>query len=232
MNSMSRRGMLRGGAVILGASVGASRFTSGASSSPTTVVKVVGLGGAGNSVVERLAADGMAGVGLIAASTDAEALRRVNGPEKMLLGASVAKGHGCGGTPRIGRLAAMEDRPRIQWALSGARVVVVAAGMGGGMGTGAAPVVAQIANRLGIPTVGVVTTPFEIENRMRVAEEGIADLERHADRVLVTNCEDFLAHLGGCVTMEAVLDAVVDRQAARIRRIARLVVEWSGWRRV
>lgn len=212
---MNRRRILRGAATVFGT----GPFALHAINSQTTAIEVVGIGSAGNSVVERIVADGMVGIESIAMGTDAQALLKVSGPETMLLGASTTKGLGSGGNPEIGRRAAIEDRPRIEHALCGASLVVIAAGMGGGTGTGASPIVAQIANGLGIPAVGVVTRPMNFENRARAAEDGIAELVKHADRVLVNRGEDVLEQADHDISLEALLDAVRDVQIATVRQV-------------
>ena len=216
---MNRRGVLRSTAAVLGAGVSTSRFALDVLTSHTTVTKVVGVGDAGNLVVERMVADKMEGIELIALNTDAQALLSVSGPESILLGASTVKGLGCGADPEQGWLAATEGRPRIQRALRGASLVIIAAGMGGGTGTGASPVVARIAKELAIPAVGVVTRPMSFEFRARVAEDGIAELVKHADRVLVNHGQDILDRADDDISLDALHDALRDAQVATIRHI-------------
>lgn len=216
---MNRRGVLSGAAAALGVPIG--RFALGPRVSTTAIV--VGVGGAGSSVVERVAAEGIAGVHLAALDTDAQALLSVRGRKELLLAASTLKGLGCGADPELARLAAIEDRARIQRALRGVNLVIVTAGMGGGTGSGASPVVAQIASGLGIPVVGVVTTPMNFEYRMQVADDGIAELRRHADRVIVSHGDDVLHLIDEDTPPDAYHDPMRDVQVATIRRIVRFV---------
>ncbi len=147
-----------------------------------TVIKVVGVGGAGGNAVDHMIREGVQGVQFIAANTDAQALSRCLAPRKLQLGTS---GLGAGSKPEAGRAAAQESREEIAAALEGSHMVFITGGMGGGTGTGAAPVVAEIAKELGILTVAVVTKPFDFENRIRVAESGVEELTRHVDSLIV-----------------------------------------------
>src|SRR6476620_9618701 len=150
-------------------------------------IKVVGVGGGCGNAVNTMIAAGLPGVDFIAANTDAQALRANLATVKMQLGEKLTRGLGAGGKPIVGRQAAEEEAEGIREHLVGADMVCVTAGMGGGTGTGAAPVVASIARELGILTVGVVTKPFSYEGhrRMTHADEGIRDLRRHVDTLLV-----------------------------------------------
>ncbi len=134
-----------------------------------TVIKVVGVGGAGGNAVDHMIREGVQGVEFVCANTDAQALKRSLAATKIQLGGT---GLGAGAKPEAGRAAALENRERIVEALSGSHMVFITAGMGGGTGTGAAPVVAEVARELGILTVAVVTKPFDFENRIRVADSG------------------------------------------------------------
>lgn len=149
-----------------------------------TVIKVVGVGGAGGNAVAHMIDSGVSGVDFICANTDAQALEASDAPVQIRLGRS---GLGAGAKPEQGRAAAETAREEIRAALNGANMVFVTAGMGGGTGTGAGPVVAEVAKELGILTVGVVTKPFEFEGsrRMRMAEEGIAELSKHVHSLIV-----------------------------------------------
>ncbi len=144
-----------------------------------TVIKVVGVGGAGGNAVDHMIREGVKGVHFISANTDAQALKRCLAPVKVQLGNT---GLGAGSKPEAGRAAAQESRDAISAALEGAHMVFITGGMGGGTGTGAAPVVAEIAKEMGLLTVAVVTKPFDFENRIRVAESGIEELTRHVTR--------------------------------------------------
>ena len=141
-----------------------------------TVIKVVGVGGAGGNAVDHMIREGVSGVEFLAANTDAQALARNQAALKMQLGKS---GLGAGAKPEAGRNAALEERERIAEQLKGANMVFITAGMGGGTGTGAAPIVAEVAREMGILTVAVVTKPFGFEGkRAKAAEAGIAECDR------------------------------------------------------
>lgn len=150
-------------------------------------IKVIGVGGAGCNAVNTMMASGLARVDFIAANTDLQALDRSRAPYKIQLGPERTRGLGAGAKPEVGKDSALESKDHIRECLEGADMVFVTAGMGGGTGTGAAPIVASIARELGILTVGVVTKPFQYEGhrRMSHAEEGIRDLRRHVDTLLV-----------------------------------------------
>jgi len=150
-------------------------------------IKVIGVGGAGCNAVNTMIASGLARVDLIAANTDLQALDRSRAAYKVQLGPERTRGLGAGAKPEIGKESALESKDQIRECLEGADMVFVTAGMGGGTGTGAAPIVASIARELGILTVGVVTKPFSYEGhrRMTHADEGIRDLRRHVDTLLV-----------------------------------------------
>lgn len=154
------------------------------SNSRGTVIKVVGVGGAGGNAVAHMIRSGVQGVEFICCNTDAQALATTNAPVQIRLGRT---GLGAGAKPEQGRAAAETAREEIRSALNGAHMVFITAGMGGGTGTGAAPVVAEVAKELGILTVGVVTKPFVFEGnkRMKMAEEGIAELSRHVHSLIV-----------------------------------------------
>lgn len=147
-----------------------------------TVIKVVGVGGAGGNAVDHMIREGVQGVQFIAANTDAQALSRCLASTKIQLGVT---GLGAGSKPEAGRAAAQESREAIAAALEGAHMCFITGGMGGGTGTGAAPVVAEIAKEMGILCVAVVTKPFDFENRIRVAESGVEELTRHVDSLIV-----------------------------------------------
>ncbi len=147
-----------------------------------TVIKVIGVGGAGGNAVDHMIREGVKGVQFISANTDAQALNRNLATHKLQLGGT---GLGAGSKPEAGRAAAQESREEIAAVLEGAHMVFITGGMGGGTGTGAAPVVAEIAKEMGILTVAVVTKPFDFENRIRVAESGVEELTRHVDSLIV-----------------------------------------------
>ena len=165
----------------------------------TTVIKVIGVGGAGGNAVEHMIREGVQGVEFICANTDAQALKQSSAGIKLQFG----PGLGAGGKPEKARDLAGGERERIAEALSGAHMVFITAGMGGGTGTGAAPVVAEVARELGILTVAVVTKPFEFEGRrMRLAEEGLSELAQHVDSLIVVLNEKLMEVLGEDVSMQ------------------------------
>lgn len=147
-----------------------------------TIIKVIGVGGAGGNAVDHMIREGVQGVDFVVANTDAQALRRCLAPHKVQLGST---GLGAGSKPEAGRAAAQDTQDAIAAALEGAHMCFITGGMGGGTGTGAAPVVAEIAKQMGILTVGVVTKPFDFENRLRVAESGVEELTRHVDSLII-----------------------------------------------
>jgi cell division protein FtsZ len=152
----------------------------------SAVIKVIGVGGGGGNAVNHMVEASIEGVEFICANTDAQALKNAHACSVLQLGGNITKGLGAGANPDLGRQAALEDRDRIQEALAGADMVFITAGMGGGTGTGAAPVIAQVARELGILAVAVVTKPFGFEGnrRMKVAEQGIRELSEHVDSLI------------------------------------------------
>ena len=162
------------------------------------VIKVVGVGGGGGNALQHMVVNNVEGVDFICANTDAQALKNVSARTVLQLGSGVTKGLGAGANPLIGREAAIEDRERIAEVLQGSDMVFITAGMGGGTGTGAAPIVAEVAREMGILTVAVVTKPFPFEGRKRlqVAEEGIRELSQHVDSLITIPNEKLLTVLG------------------------------------
>ena len=150
------------------------------------VIKVVGVGGGGGNAVKHMIANDVEGVDFVCANTDAQALTDVETTTVLQLGSNITKGLGAGANPEVGRQAALEDRDRIAEALQGADMVFITAGMGGGTGTGAAPVVAEVAKDLGILTVAVVTRPFSFEGKKRsvIADAGMKELQQHVDSLI------------------------------------------------
>ena len=150
------------------------------------IIKVIGVGGCGGNAVEHMIERGLSGVEFICANTDAQALRRSTARTQLQLGSTLTRGLGAGAKPEIGRDAAMEDRDRIAEMITGADMLFITAGMGGGTGTGAAPVIADIAKSLGILTVAVVTRPFRFEGkRQKVAQAGIEELQKKVDSLII-----------------------------------------------
>ena len=152
-----------------------------------TTIKVIGVGGGGGNAVNRMVSDGLQGVEFIAMNTDQQALAKNHASVKVQLGSKLTKGRGAGADPEIGQRAAEESKDEIANALKGSQMVFITAGLGGGTGTGAAPVVAEVAHDLGILTVGIVTKPFSFEGKrkMGLAEQGIANLLMHVDSLIV-----------------------------------------------
>lgn len=171
------------------------------------IIKVIGIGGGGGNAIDHMLNNcEISGVQFICANTDAQVLRRTTAKTALQLGSNVTKGLGAGANPEVGRQAALEDRDRIHEAIEGADMLFITAGMGGGTGTGAAPVVAQIARELGILTVAVVTRPFSFEGRkrMEIARAGIAELEQHVDSLITIPNEKLLPVLGdNCSLLDA-----------------------------
>ena len=166
--------------------------------SQEAVIKVIGVGGCGGNAVDHMINRGMTGVEFISINTDAQALRRNKASVQLQIGNSATKGLGAGGKWEVGREAALEDRERIAELIDGADMLFIAAGMGGGTGTGAAPVVAEVAKDLGILAVAVVTKPFSFEGkRMRSAETGLKSLSEHVDSLIVIPNEKLIAVMGG-----------------------------------
>jgi cell division protein FtsZ len=166
------------------------------------VIKVVGVGGCGGNAVDHMIGEGVDGVEFICANTDSQALKRNKAKTLLQLGPNVTKGLGAGANPDIGREAAMEDRERIIELIEGADMLFLTAGMGGGTGTGAAPIVAEAARELGILTVAVVTKPFAFEGkRQKVANQGLEELSRHVDSLIVIPNDKLMQVLGEDVSM-------------------------------
>lgn len=169
------------------------------------VIKVIGVGGGGGNAVEHMLKANVDGVEFICANTDAQALNRSLASTTIQLGSNITKGLGAGANPEVGRQAAVEDRERISELLTDTDMVFITAGMGGGTGTGAAPVIAEIAKELGVLTVAVVTKPFffEMKKRMQVAEDGISELRQHVDSLIIVPNDKVLNVMKGKKLTEA-----------------------------
>ena len=172
-------------------------------------IKVIGVGGGGNNAVNRMVEEGVRGVEFFVANTDVQVLRRSPVENKIVLGKDLTKGLGAGGNPEMGKKAALESEGDIRTALEGADMVFIAAGMGGGTGTGAAPVFAKIARELGALTVGVITKPFTFEGmkRKKQAIEGIDELRANVDSIIVVSNDRLLQLIGGRPMQEAFREA-------------------------
>tara|TARA_B100000131_G_scaffold302288_1_gene325272 strand:- start:2003 stop:3166 length:1164 start_codon:yes stop_codon:yes gene_type:complete len=190
------------------------------------VIKVIGVGGGGGNAVEHMVRQNIEGVEFVCANTDAQALKNLNSRTLLQLGSTVTRGLGAGANPAMGKDAAEEDRERIAEALSGSDMVFITAGMGGGTGTGAAPIVAEIAQQLDILTVAVVTKPFVFEGRkrMKIAEEGIAELSRHVDSLITIPNEKLLAILGKETPLLEAFASVDDVLSGAVQGIADLII--------
>jgi cell division protein FtsZ len=188
------------------------------------VIKVIGVGGCGGNAVEHMIARGLSGVEFICANTDAQALNRSTARTQLQLGSALTRGLGAGAKPEIGRDAAMEDRDRIAELIEGADMLFITAGMGGGTGTGAAPVIADIAKSLGILTVAVVTRPFKFEGkRTRVASAGIEELTKKVDSLIIIPNEKLMDVLGEDVSVIDAYAAANDVLHGAVSGIAEVI---------
>ena len=192
--------------------------------SQEAVIKVIGVGGCGGNAVDHMIAQGVSGVEFICVNTDAQALKRNQAKVQLQLGTTVTKGLGAGANPEVGRQAALEDRERLAELISGADMLFLTAGMGGGTGTGAAPVVAEIAKELGVLTVAVVTKPFAFEGkRQRIAQEGLDALSQHVDSLIVIPNDKLMQVLGSAVTLDDAFKAANDVLHGAVAGIAEVI---------
>ncbi len=184
-------------------------FTLVEEATQSAVIKVVGVGGGGGNAVQHMVQSQIEGIDFVCANTDAQALAKLDASTNIQLGGGITRGLGAGANPEIGRQAAIEDRDRIAESLKGADMVFITAGMGGGTGTGAAPIVAEVAKEMGILTVAVVTKPFSFEGmrRQKVADLGLEELAHHVDSLITIPNEKLLAVLGNSVSL---LDAFAE----------------------
>ena len=192
----------------------------------SAVIKVVGVGGGGGNAVRHMIENNVDGVDFICANTDAQALSDIAAKTVLQLGTGITKGLGAGANPDIGRAAAMEDRDRIADALHGADMVFVTAGMGGGTGTGGAPIVAEVAREMGILTVAVVTRPFSFEgkSRLKIAEAGLGELEQHCDSLITIPNEKLLEVLGKNTSLLDAFREANDVLLGAVQGIAELII--------
>lgn len=193
--------------------------------SQSAVIKVIGVGGGGGNAVQHMLIADIDGVDFICANTDAQALKNSASKTLLQLGSSMTKGLGAGANPEVGREAALEDRDRIREAIGGADMLFITAGMGGGTGTGAAPVVAEIAKEMGILTVAVVTRPFPFEGKKRgqIANDGIDELGKHVDSLITIPNDKLLQVLGKSVTLLDAFKAANDVLLNAVQGIAELI---------
>jgi cell division protein FtsZ len=205
------------------------------------VIKVVGVGGGGGNAVTHMVNAGIEGVDFVCINTDAQALKHSKVKMSLQIGSNITKGLGAGADPEVGRQAAMEDRDRIVEIIDGSDMIFITAGMGGGTGTGAAPVVAQVAKELGILTVAVVTKPFEMEGskRQALADQGIAELSKYVDSLITIPNQKLLTVLGGDTTLldafksaNQVLQGAVQGIAELITRPGLINVDFADVRTV
>ncbi|SFZ78433.1 cell division protein FtsZ [Chitinimonas taiwanensis] len=191
---------------------------------PVARIKVIGVGGCGGNAVDHMIDSGVTGVEFICANTDAQALKRNRADNVVQLGGNLTKGLGAGANPDIGRAAAEEDRERIGELLDGADMVFITAGMGGGTGTGAAPIVAQIARERGILTVGVVTRPFAFEGkRQKAAQAGIEELNKYVDSLIIIPNDKLMQVLGDDVSFKDAFKAADDVLRGAVAGIAEII---------
>ena len=209
--------------------------------SQSAVIKVLGVGGGGGNAVSHMVQRGIEGVDFLCINTDAQALKNSQVKTALQIGSNITKGLGAGANPDIGRQAAMEDRDRIIELVEGCDLLFITAGMGGGTGTGAAPVVAQLARELGILTVAVVTRPFNMEGNKRasVAEQGMNELARHVDSLITIPNQKLLTVLGPKTTLldafrsaNGVLQGAVQGIAELITRPGLINVDFADVRTV
>lgn len=193
--------------------------------SDEAVIKVTGVGGGGGNAVEHMVRESIEGVEFIRVNTDAQALRKTDISTVIQIGADITKGLGAGANPQVGRDAALEDQEKIKEALEGADMVFIAAGMGGGTGTGAAPVIAEVAKELGVLTVAVVTKPFSFEGKKRLAfaEQGIDELSKHVDSLITIPNEKLLKVLGRGITLLEAFASANDVLKNAVQGIAELI---------
>jgi len=189
------------------------------------VIKVVGVGGGGGNAVEHMVRQNIEGVEFIVANTDAQAMKNSSARTLLQLGSTITKGLGAGANPDIGRQAAIEDRDRIAEVLEGTDMVFITAGMGGGTGTGGAPIVAQVAKDMGILTVAVVTKPFPFEGkkRMEIAMNGIGDLKNYVDSLITIPNEKLLSVLGKNISLLDAFKSANDVLLGAVQGIAELI---------
>ncbi|KEA64042.1 Cell division protein FtsZ [Marinobacterium lacunae] len=192
----------------------------------SAVIKVVGVGGGGGNAVDHMVSSEVEGVEFICANTDAQALSKMAARTVLHIGGELTKGLGAGANPEVGRSAALEDRDRIAEALSGADMVFITAGMGGGTGTGAAPIVAEVAREMGILTVAVVTRPFPFEGRkrMKVADQGIRELQESVDSLIIIPNEKLLPVLGKNCSLIQAFSTANDVLKGAVQGIADLII--------
>jgi len=195
------------------------------SNDPGARIKVIGAGGCGGNAIDHMIASGLGSIDFISVNTDAQALQKNNAPIQLQIGQTLTRGRGTGGIPEIGRKAAFEDAERLQEVLAGAEMVFVTAGMGGGTGTGSAPVIAQIARDSGALTVAVVTKPFQFEGRRRMtqANEGLSQLKDAVDTLITIPNDRLLSIANRTTTLKDAFQKADDVLLQAVRGISELV---------
>ena len=190
-------------------------------------IKVVGVGGGGGNAVQHMVDIGIEGANFISVNTDKQALDKNGAGTKLVLGMEITNGLGAGADPQVGREAALEDRDKLREMLKGTDMVFVTAGMGGGTGTGAAPIVAQVAKELGVLTVAVITKPFELEGskRMKIAQEGIKELIEEVDSLITIPNQKLLEVLGEDCSMLEAFKQANDVLAGAVRGISDIIIK-------
>lgn len=192
--------------------------------SQEAVIKVIGVGGCGGNAVAHMIEKAVGGVEFICANTDMQALKKSNAKTVLQIGTDITKGLGAGARPEIGREAALEDRDRIAEVIDGADMLFIAAGMGGGTGTGAAPIIAEVAKEMGILTVAVVTKPFAFEGkRTKVAQDGLEELSKHVDSLIIIPNEKLMQVLGEDVPFLEAFQAANDVLHNAVAGIAEII---------
>ena len=193
--------------------------------SQSAVIKVIGVGGGGGNAVQHMVNSAIEGVDFVCANTDSQALKNTNAKTVLQMGSEITKGLGAGANPVVGREAAIEDRDRIHDVIAGADMLFITAGKGGGTGTGAAPVVAEVAKELGILTVAVVTKPFPFEGskRMQIADTGIEELSKHVDSLITIPNEKLLTVLGKDTNLLEAFKSANDVLHGAVQGIAELI---------
>ena len=192
--------------------------------SQEAVIKVIGVGGCGGNAVAHMIAKAVGGVEFICANTDMQALKKSQAKTVLQIGADITKGLGAGARPEVGREAALEDRDRIAEIIDGADMLFITAGMGGGTGTGAAPIIAEVAKEMGILTVAVVTKPFAFEGkRTKVAQDGLEELSKHVDSLIIIPNEKLMQVLGEDVPFLAAFEAANDVLHNAVSGIAEII---------
>lgn len=211
--------------MVIGTSLGRRNMAMEYAGENFTQIKIIGVGGGGSNAVNRMIKEDIQGVEFITVNTDAQALVRSLAPERLRIGDKLTKGLGVGGDHKMGMLAAEESRDEIAGAIQGTDLMFITAGMGGGTGTGAAPVVAEVAKELGILTIGVVTRPFDFEglHRAKVAEDGIVRLRERADTIVVIPNERLLSMCDANISIDSAFKVVDDVLLRSVQGISEVI---------